>query len=197
MDEGRTMFPLCVDDLLDRGGEFRNALEELADSLFPLLDVWGFVVEKMIDKLSKIFGFGDIFVGDASPGLVEHGALGCLEDDVVGGVTSSELGLDFAVEIVFFVLRLPVAMSQVKCVEQRAVYNDAFFGSLDRELRNEGEMELSSAVGEELGEGVADLGFVVEVRLSDLIESGLVVLYRDVRRLEGKGHLWRLKSTTP
>ena len=43
------------------------------------------------------------------------------------------------------------------------------FGPLDGELRNEGEAELSSAVGEELGKGVADLGFVVEMKLSDLV----------------------------
>ena len=60
------------------------------------------------------------------------------------------------------------------------------------ELRNEGEMELSAAIGEEFGEGVADLGFVAEVKLSDLVERGVVVLYRGVRRLEGKRHLWRI-----
>jgi hypothetical protein len=46
-------------------------------------------------------------------------------------------------------------------------------------------VELSSAVGEEFGEGVADLGFVVEVELSDLVECGVVVLDGGVGRFEG------------
>jgi hypothetical protein len=37
----------------------------------------------------------------------------------------------------------------------------------------------------ELGEGVADLSFVVEVKLPDLSESGIVVLDRGVGRFEG------------
>ncbi len=55
-----------------------------------------------------------------------------------------------------------------------------------RELRNEREMELSSAIGEEFGKGVADLGFDAKMKLSDLMEGGVVVLDGGVRRLEGK-----------
>ncbi len=113
VDERGAVFPLCVDDLLDGRGEFGNAFRELADGLFPLLDVRGLVVEEVIDKLDEIVGFGNIFVGNAGPGLVEHSALGRLEDDVVGGVASSELGLDFTIKIVLLVLRLPVAVSEV------------------------------------------------------------------------------------
>jgi hypothetical protein len=70
----------------------------------------GFVVEEMIDELREIVGLGDIFVGDAGSGLIEHGALGSLEDDVVARVAFIELGFDFAVEVVFFVFSFPVAV---------------------------------------------------------------------------------------
>jgi hypothetical protein len=53
-------------------------------------------------------------------------------------------------------------------------------------------MEFSAAIGEEFGEGVADLSFVVEVKLSDLVEGSVVALHCGVRRLEVYGHLWRL-----
>ena len=83
-------------------------------------------------------------------------------------------------------------MSEVKGVEQSAVDDDAGFGALDGELRNEREMELLAAVGEQFGEGVADLSFVAEVQLSDLGEGGVVVLDRGVGRLEGERRLWRI-----
>jgi hypothetical protein len=100
-----------------------------------------------------------------------------------------ELGFDFAVEVVFFVFGFPIAVGEVKGVEQGSVYDDASSRALDGELRNESEMELASAVGEEFGEGVADLGFVAEVELSDLVEGGVVVLDRGVRRFEGERHI--------
>ena len=71
-------------------------------------------------------------------------------------------------------------------MEQGAVDDDAGFGALDGELRNEGEVEFSAAIGEELGEGVADLGLVVEVELSDLVEHGIVLLYRGVVGLRAR-----------
>jgi hypothetical protein len=78
-----------------------------------------------------------------------------------------------------------VAVREVECVEQGSVDDHAGLGALDRKLRNEGEMELSAAIGQEFGERVADLGFVVEVELSDLIERSVVVLYGGVSRFEG------------
>ena len=147
--------------------------------------VRGFVAEEVIDELNEVVGLGDGFVGDAGSGLVEHGALGSLEDDVVARIAFVELRFDFAVEVVFFVLGFPVAVGEVKGVDQGAVDSNVDAAcALDRELRNEGEMELFSAIGEEFGEGVADLGFVVEVELSDLVEGGVIVLYGGVGRLE-------------
>jgi hypothetical protein len=76
-------------------------------------------------------------------------------------------------------------MGEVKGVEQCSIDDHAGFGALDGELRDEGEMEFSSTIGEELGESVADLRFVIEVKLSDLIERGVVVLDRGMGRFEG------------
>ncbi len=56
---------------------------------------------------------------------------------------------------------------------------------LDGELRDEGEVELSSAIGQQLGKGVADLGFVVEMKLAKLMQVGVVILDGGVRRFEG------------
>jgi hypothetical protein len=79
-------------------------------------------------------------------------------------------------------------VSQVKGVEEGAIDDDAAFSALDWKLWNEGEMELSSAINEEFGKGVAGLSFVVEVELSDLGQGSVVVLYGGARRLEGERH---------
>ena len=85
-DEGGIAAALFVDDLLDGGGEFGDAVGEFGDGLFPLLDVGSFVVEEMVDDLDQVVRVGDVEVGDAGPGLVEDGAVGGLKDDVVAGV---------------------------------------------------------------------------------------------------------------
>ena len=81
--------------------------ENLRYGLFPLFDVRGLVVEELVDDLDQGFGVGDVFVGDAGPGLVEHGALGGLEFDVVAGIAFFELALDFACRDRLFRLWLP------------------------------------------------------------------------------------------
>jgi len=106
------------------GGKLRNAVGKLGYGLLPLLDVGSFVVEELGDDLDEGVGLGDILVGEAGSGLVEDGALGDLEDDVVARIALVELGLDFAVEVVFLALGLPVAVGEMEGVEESAVDAD-------------------------------------------------------------------------
>src|SRR5207249_1012373 len=48
-DESRIAFLPLVNSLANGGGEFRNALGEITDSFFPLLDVGSFVIEELVD----------------------------------------------------------------------------------------------------------------------------------------------------
>jgi hypothetical protein len=86
VDERGTVAALFVDDLLDGGGQFGDALGKLGDGLFPLLDVGSLVVEELVDDLDEVVGLGDVFVADAGSGLIEDGAFGSLEDDVVARI---------------------------------------------------------------------------------------------------------------
>src|ERR1035438_3771391 len=70
-----------------------------------------------------------VLVGDARSSLVKHCALRGLKDDVVARIAFVELDLNFAVEIVFFVLSLPVAVREVESIEQSAVHDNAGFGT--------------------------------------------------------------------
>ena len=129
---------------------------------------------------------------DARSGLVEDGALGVLEDDVVARIAFVHLALDFAVQVVVFVLGLPVAVGKVEGVEESAVYDVSSccgHGSFNAEFGDESEFEFASAGGEQVLKGAADGHLVVDVELAELVESGVVVLDGGVGRLEVKlGH---------
>jgi hypothetical protein len=134
--------------------------------------------------LDEDVGLGDILVGDAGSGLVEDGALGSLEDDVVAGIAFLQLGFDFAVEIVFFVFGFPVAVGEVEGVEERAVDADGGVLAFDLEFWDEGEFELASTGGEQVLEGAADGHFVAYVELAELMEGVVIGADGRVRGLE-------------
>gem|GEM_PF-4479555 len=80
-------------------------------------------------------------------------------------------------------------MSEVEGVEQSPVHDDAVLGPLNGELRDERQMELSSAIAQQFSESVTNLGLIVEVKLAKLVERGVIGLHRGVRRLESKRHV--------
>ena len=91
---------------------------------------------------------------DAHFGLVESGAGGRLENDVVAGVALVELEFDFLFEVVLFVLGFPVAVGQVEGIDQCAVDDDGgATGALDAVLGDEGEMDFAAAFGGKGGGG--------------------------------------------
>ena len=98
--------------------------------------------------------------------LEEDGGEGVLEDDVVAGVATVELGLDFGVEVVVAVLGLPVAPGHAEGVADGAV-GPVAQGCV--ELVDEGELvAVVAAVGVEAeGEGAADALLVVGAAVFD------------------------------
>src|SRR5438445_11583143 len=78
-DESRIAFLLLVNSLGNGGGEFRNALGEITDSFFPLLDVGSLVIKELVDDGNQGFGAGNVLVGNARTTLIKDGALGVLE----------------------------------------------------------------------------------------------------------------------
>ena len=122
--------------------------------------------------------------------LVEDGALGGLEDDVVAGIAARKLAFDFFGEVVLFVLGFPVAVGKVVEVHEGAVHDDGGAGTLDAVFGNESELGpgLASAFVEQILKGAADGAFVVEVQLAELMERVVVGLDGGVRRLEGEGY---------
>ncbi len=86
--------------------------EKSADRVLPLLNVGSLVVEELVDDVDEGVGPGDVLVEDACPALVENGALGSLENNVVARVAFVEFDFDFAFKIVFFVFGFPVAVGR-------------------------------------------------------------------------------------
>jgi len=74
---------------------------------------------------------GDVLVEYARSALIEDGALGSLENDVVAGIAFIELALDFLSEVVFFVFGFPVAVGKVVNVDQGAIDDDRGLCALD------------------------------------------------------------------
>ena len=66
----------------------------------------------------------DVLVADACAALIEDGAFGGLEDDVVAGVAFVELALNFLREVILFVLGLPIAVRQVVEIYESAINDD-------------------------------------------------------------------------
>jgi hypothetical protein len=75
-------------------------------------------------------------------------------------------------------------VGEVELIEECAVYSYGGMGAFDFEFGDEGEFEFASAGGKQRLEGAADGHLVVNVKLAELVEGGVVVLDRDVRRLE-------------
>src|SRR5260370_7805873 len=170
-------------------------LGKLAYGLFPLLDVGRVVVEEVVDDMDEVIGLGSVLVGDAGSGLVEDGALGGLKDDVVAGVAFVEFGFDFAVKVVFFVLGLPVPVREVELVEQSSVHAYGRVFSFDFKFGDEGKLEFASAGGKQVLEGAADGHLMVDVKLTELEQGGMVVLDPGMRRLEIElGHRSKLSG---
>jgi len=102
-----------MNGLLDGCGELGDALGEITDGFFPLLDVRRLVIKELVDDLDEGVGAGDVLVEDARAALVKNGALRGLENYVVTRVALVELELDSAGEVVFLVLGFPIAVGQV------------------------------------------------------------------------------------
>ena len=127
---------------------------------------------------------------DAHAGLVEDGASGRLENDIVAGVAFVELEFDFFFEVVLFVLGFPVAVRQVEGIDQCAVDDDGgAAGALDAVLGDERELHFATALGEKVLEGAADGHFVIDVEVSEMAEGLIVGGDGSVRRLEIELHV--------
>ena len=87
---------------------------------------------------------------------------GVLENDVVLRVASAELVLDLGVEVVFLVLRLPIAERHAQRVEQRAIHIAAIFrGRGNFVLGHEYQVVLPRPTFEQVFESFAYYRFAV------------------------------------
>ena len=171
-DKGGIAAALVGDEFFDGAGEFGDALGEIVDGFFPFEDVRRFVVEEGVDDVHEGVGLFDAVVENFCVALIEDGAFGSLEDDVVARVAFVELAGDFAGEIVVFVFGFPVAVGEVVHVDESAVDDDGGASAFDAVFGNESELGTGplSALGQECLEGAADGAFVVDGELAELVE---------------------------
>lgn len=123
-NERRVALLLLVNRFLDGGGEFGDALGEIADCCLPLFNMRRFVIEELIDDVNQRCGAGNVFVNYAGSALIEDGTLGGLENNVIARISPGELPLDFANQIIFLVFGFPVAVRQVVEINERTVNDD-------------------------------------------------------------------------
>src|SRR5207249_4046832 len=142
-DESRIAFLLLVNSLGNGGGEFKNALGEITDSFFPLLDVGSLVIKELVDDGNQGLGADNVVVENARAALIEDGALRGLKDDVVARVALVELALDFTGKVVFLVLRFPVTVREVIQVHESSVHDYRRTGTFYAIFGNEGQRRLA------------------------------------------------------
>jgi len=95
---------------------------ELLDSLAELSDLSAFVGKEQFEQSSYRRYIVNRTALDLAFVLDEDGLRGILKDDVVLRVTASQLKADLSIEIILFVLRLPIAKRHAQRMQQRAVH---------------------------------------------------------------------------
>ncbi|HVO63260.1 MAG TPA: hypothetical protein VMT53_20200 [Terriglobales bacterium] len=116
------------------------------------------------------------------------GALGCLEDGVVLRVALFQLPLDLAIKVVLLVLGFPVAVGEMESVEQCSVYANVGTAALNVEFWYQRELQFATARREQVLKGAADRHLMIEMKLAELVEGGVVRLNGGMGRLEVKLH---------
>ena len=143
--------------------------------------------------LDQLRGVGQVCVESHVPVSPEDGALGRLEEDVVGRVAGRELAIDLRGQVVVDILGFPVAVGEAETVDQGDVDDEAFvtpraycvFGY-------EGPATLAGAVFEEGLEGGAYRGFVGDAELGELAEGAVAGFHGLWGGFEVEGgHFWQ------
>ena len=123
--------------------------------------------------------------------LPQHRTLRRLEEDVVARVAGRELALDLGGQVVVNVLCLPVAVRQPEIVDKRAVDDDALVAlRADGEFRHQRPAALAGAVFKQRLESGAHRSFVLDAEPCELLQRGVVGLYRLMCGFEVEGWAW-------
>ena len=113
-----------LDELKQSFSQFWDSYLEFLDSLLKLLVGWGLVGKEYAQTFYETSRLGDVFIEDLSGILPDDDALRSLEEDIVLGVSGGELLLDFLLQVVAGVLRLPLAMRKLEIIHQSAINAD-------------------------------------------------------------------------
>src|SRR5690606_4377326 len=132
-----------LDDVAQVSGVFGDALVEDADGLIEVLDGRFGVAEEGGEQFGDLGGYSEVIRPDAALVLVEDGAAGVLEDDVLQRVVEVNLFDDLGFEVVAGVFGFPMAEGVAVFVVQDAIDADAVSGAaLDRLFGQEGQLAL-------------------------------------------------------
>jgi hypothetical protein len=109
-------------------GEHRRQIGlELRDRFAEFGDLRPLVREKQVEQLFQPVRVIDRAAGDLLSILEQNRFVRILEDDVVLRIAAAEFLLDFRVEVVLFVFRLPKTERHSQFMEQRAIDEAAVF----------------------------------------------------------------------
>ncbi len=148
---------------LQAGADLRDFVAELLDGLFPVGHSGRGEFEEESEDVDELVGIGEVGFVKTLGVLVEDGAVGLPEEDVLLGVAEGELDLDLFVEVVGGVFGFPEAMVKAVVVEEGAVgFGVGLAFALDCVFGDEVPIEVAGAVFEEFLKGEADGGFVLD-----------------------------------
>jgi len=154
--KGRVVPELPLDHVpqrVEHGGQIGF---ELRHSLAELGDLGALMGEEQLQESLELGRVVDAAADHLLPVLDENGLARVLEDDVVLRIAATELALDLLVEIVLFVLRLPIAERHAQLVQQRSVDNAPLLcRSLDLVLRHEDQIARAAPALEQVLERFA------------------------------------------
>ena len=174
-DELLVGLALLLDQVFEAGADLGDLVPEFLDRLFPVRHGRGRKLEEELEDIDQLFVVGEVGFIDALGILVKDGAIGLPEEDVLLRVAEAELDLDLLFEVVGGVFGFPDAVVEAVVVEQGTVgFCVGLALALDGVFGDERPIELAGAGFEQLLEGAADGGLVLDAELGE-IGQGLVV----------------------
>jgi hypothetical protein len=127
-----------------------------------------------VEEIGELVRIGELDFKHAVAVLEENGAAGVLEDGVGERVATVDFALNLAGEVVARVLGLPVAARDAVGVAEGAVGADGMAAGFGAELGNEGPAVEAGGAREEIAEGVAEGGFMLDALRAGLGEGAVV-----------------------
>ncbi len=160
---------------------------ELLDRFAELRDLRPLIGKEKFEKALKPCGVIDRRAQNLLPVLNKNGRAGILENDVILRIAPPLFLLNFFVQIVVFVLRLPIAQGNAQRMKKRAVNLTPLLGwRFEIKLGDENEIVLLRPILQQILERLAHHAFAIGARdaaqtvklVEELVDKSWLIRFR-------------------